>query len=69
MVFGIISIILWVATIVGYVIYNLLRKNEQLEQMKIEVVNEISKRTIKSSGACDHSCTRQSSFKEDGVSL
>ena len=36
MVFGIISITLWVATIVGYVIYNLLRKNEQLEKMVIE---------------------------------
>jgi hypothetical protein len=33
MVFGIISIILWVATIVGYIINNLLQKNKKLEDI------------------------------------
>ena len=33
MVFGIIAIILWVATIIGYIIWNLLQKNRKLEEI------------------------------------
>lgn len=33
MVFGIIAIILWFLTIVGYIIWNLLQKNRKLEEM------------------------------------
>lgn len=48
-----INIALWIATILGYVIYNLMRKNERLEAMVLErdetitnisaVVNESNK--------------------------
>lgn len=37
MVFGIIAIVLWVATIIGWIIYNLYNKNAKLE---ITVVNQ-----------------------------
>ena len=33
MMWGIIAIILWIASIVAYIIYNLLTKNEKLERM------------------------------------
>lgn len=33
MVIGIISLAVWLLTIIGYVIYNLLTKNEKLEKM------------------------------------
>ena len=33
MIIGIISLAVWLLTIVGYVIYNLLTKNEKLEKM------------------------------------
>jgi hypothetical protein len=33
MMWGIIAIVLWIASIVAYIIYNLLTKNEKLERM------------------------------------
>jgi hypothetical protein len=33
MMWGIIAILLWIASIVAYIIYNLLTKNEKLERM------------------------------------
>jgi hypothetical protein len=33
MIFGIIAIILWVSTIIGYIIWNLLQKNRKLEEI------------------------------------
>jgi len=33
MTWGIIAIVLWIASIVAYIIYNLLTKNEKLERM------------------------------------
>ena len=33
MVWGIVAIVLWIASIVAYIIYNLLTKNEKLERM------------------------------------
>jgi hypothetical protein len=33
MIWGIIAIVLWIASIVAYIIYNLLTKNEKLERM------------------------------------
>lgn len=41
MLFGIISISLWVLTIVGWVIYNLYKKNLRLEETVIAQVNFI----------------------------
>ena len=42
MVFGIISIILWVATIVVWIVYNLYSKNVKLEQTVVNQANFIS---------------------------
>jgi len=33
MMWGIVAIVLWIASIVAYIIYNLLTKNEKLERM------------------------------------
>ena len=41
MLFGIISISLWILTIVGWVIYNLYKKNLRLEETVIAQVNFI----------------------------
>lgn len=41
MLFGIISISLWVLTVVGWVIYNLYKKNLRLEETVIAQVNFI----------------------------
>ena len=38
---GVISIVLWVATIVGYIIYNLYQKNTKLEEIVIRQQNLI----------------------------
>ena len=35
MIFGIISIILWIGTIIGYVVWNLIGKNKKLEDVVI----------------------------------
>lgn len=42
MVFGIIMLVTWVATIVGWVIYNLYQKNVKLEQTVISQANFIA---------------------------
>jgi len=42
MLFGIISISLWILTIVGWVIYNLYKKNLRLEETVIAQANFIS---------------------------
>lgn len=42
MILGIISLILWVATIVGWIIYNLSNKNAKLEATVISQANFIS---------------------------
>jgi hypothetical protein len=41
MLFGIISISLWVVTVIGWVIYNLYKKNLRLEETVIAQVNFI----------------------------
>ena len=41
MLFGIISISLWILTVVGWVIYNLYKKNLRLEETVIAQVNFI----------------------------
>ena len=33
MIWGIIAIVIWIASIVAYIVYNLLTKNEKLERM------------------------------------
>ena len=42
MVFGIISIILWIATVVGWIIYNLMNKNMKLENTVVNQANFIA---------------------------
>lgn len=42
MLFGIISISLWVLTVVGWIIYNLYKKNLRLEETVISQANFIS---------------------------
>lgn len=42
MIFGIIMLIIWAATIVGWVIYNLYQKNVKLEQTVISQANFIA---------------------------
>lgn len=42
MLFGIISISLWALTVIGWVIYNLYKKNLRLEETVIAQVNFIS---------------------------
>jgi len=41
MIFGITMLVIWVATIIGWVIYNLYRKNVKLEQTVISQANFI----------------------------
>lgn len=38
---GIISIILWIGSVIGYIIYNLYQKNLKLEEMAIKQANLI----------------------------
>ena len=43
MIFGIIAIILWIGSLIGFIIWNLLKKNRELERIVInqsEFVNE-----------------------------
>jgi hypothetical protein len=43
MVFGIIAIVLWIGSLIGFIIWNLLKKNRELERIVInqsEFVNE-----------------------------
>ena len=42
MIFGITMLVIWVATIIGWVIYNLYRKNVKLEQTVISQANFIA---------------------------
>lgn len=42
MLFGIISISLWILTVVGWIIYNLYKKNVRLEETVITQANFIS---------------------------
>ena len=42
MIFGITMLVIWVATIVGWVIYNLYQKNVKLEQTVISQANFIA---------------------------
>jgi hypothetical protein len=43
MIFGIIAIVLWIGSLIGFIIWNLLKKNRELERIVInqsEFVNE-----------------------------
>lgn len=42
MVFGVIMLFIWVVTIIGWVIYNLYKKNEKLETTVLAQANFIS---------------------------
>jgi len=42
MIFGMIMLLIWIFTVVGWVIYNLYRKNEKLETTVIAQVSFIS---------------------------
>ena len=46
MIFGIISIILWIGTIIGFVIWNLLKKNRELESMVIGQSNFVNETVV-----------------------
>lgn len=46
MIVGIIAITLWVLTIVGYVIWNLLQKNRNLEAMVINQSNFVNETIV-----------------------
>jgi hypothetical protein len=41
MIFGIIMLFIWVATIIGWIIYNLYRKNVKLESIVVNQANFI----------------------------
>jgi hypothetical protein len=43
MIFGIIAIVLWIGSLIGFIVWNLLKKNRELERIVInqsEFVNE-----------------------------
>ena len=42
MLFGIIATVLWIATVIGWVIYNLYSKNVKLEQTAVNQANFIA---------------------------
>ena len=46
MIFGIISIILWVGSIIGFVVWNLLKKNRELESMVIGQSNFVNETVV-----------------------
>ena len=67
MVITFINLLLWVGTILGYVIYNLTQKNQKLEQMVIErdrLLNNLSS-TIEESDRVLQEIDRIGAFKSD----
>lgn len=67
MTIGIISAMVWVATILGYVIFNLYRKNVKLEEMLLQrdaILRDISS-IIEESGRELEKVDRLGAFKSD----
>jgi hypothetical protein len=46
MIFGIISIILWISSVIGYIIWNLLEKNKKLESMVVNQANFVNETVV-----------------------